>query len=66
MTPLKFEKYGGNGGEVTIMAERITHWERFSLCGRSGTDIHLDTGTTISVATQYEYVGKMVAEASKE
>jgi hypothetical protein len=42
MTPIIFKPYGP-GQEVTVIAERITHWHLVDYNGRYGTRIYLDT-----------------------
>lgn len=66
MKLITFRKHGVNGGEVTIVAERITHWEHVSSNGRSVTEVHLDSGTAITVDALSSDVGKKVADATKE
>lgn len=48
---IRFSAYGvGACCDVTVVAERITHWWPIAYNGNPGTEIQLDTGKTIRVA----------------
>lgn len=63
MTPITFKEAGWSGGPITIIAERIVSWkEREGSYGRA-TEITLDTGKTVLVASLQQDVEKKFKEA---
>lgn len=63
MTPHRFQGYGVNGDDVTVILERITHWSHISYNGNVGTEIYLDTGKTIRVRAYAGQVDEIVRKA---
>ncbi|XWR69554.1 hypothetical protein AHYW_002636 [Providencia manganoxydans] len=62
-----FPPYGpGYNSGVTVVIDRITHFESISFNGIRGTEIHLDTGTAIRTGLNSCDVKKVVEGDSKE
>lgn len=69
MTILTFRGYGVQACEVTIVLERVTHWESINYNGVSGVRLYLDTGKEVSIdgyTFEFEkrYSAAMAARAS--
>ena len=60
---LTFKLYGVHGGDVSIISNRITHWERIDYNGNTGTRIYLDTGKEVFVSEYPTEVEKKVNSA---
>ena len=60
---LRFKAYGVHGGDVSILSNRITHWERIDYNGNVGTRIYLDTGVEVLVSDYPTEVEKKVNAA---
>lgn len=63
MSPIKFRGYGVRADDVTIIAERITHWHSIEYNGQHGTEIYLDTGKSVRVEGFPYQVEKAVRDA---
>lgn len=62
MTPLQFKGYRPGSLGTTIIAERITHWQRVDYNGNLGTVVYLDTGKEVIVGDYLHEVEKKVRE----
>lgn len=49
MSPIHFKRYSPNAADVTVIAERISHWYAVDYNGNHGTTIVLDTGKEVTV-----------------
>ena len=63
--PVQFRGYGVNGSEVTIVAERVTHWSYVDYNGNLGTLIYLDTGKEVLVDDMPSMVERKLGDAMK-
>jgi hypothetical protein len=65
MTPHEFVGYGTGSPNTTIIVERITHWWPINFNGKPGTEIALDTGTSIRVGHYASDVERVVKAAQR-
>jgi hypothetical protein len=64
VTPVRFHAYRGQGRQITVIAERVTHWERIrNGDGAPGTTLHIDTGHKVDVDGLPNDVEKLLMDA---
>lgn len=56
-----FLGYGAGAREVTVVAERVTHFHLIDFNGLHGTEIYLDTGKSVRVQVWPQDVEKQLA-----
>lgn len=63
MNFVTFQGYGAGAREVTLVAERVTHFSLIDFNGVYGTEIVLDTGKSVRVQVWPQDVEKKLAAA---
>ncbi|CAB4171396.1 hypothetical protein UFOVP1095_19 [uncultured Caudovirales phage] len=63
MNPITFKGYGVRGGEVVVIAERITHFYPIDYNGNHGTCIVLDTDKEVNVSNWPSEVRMAIEQA---
>lgn len=63
MTPIKFTRYNPGAEDKTVIAERVTYWEKVRYNGYCGTRIHLDNGVEVHVREEPHEVEAMIKKA---
>ena len=66
MNPITFKSYRGFGQEVTIIAERITHFYPIEYNGNRGTCIVLDTTKEVTVEDSPSVVRMAIEQAKAQ